>query len=89
MAHTDTIAACLPEQFMNTGRGPPPSASTTAYPTAIGRDGHAAEIAAPIAFLLSDAASLVVGSCLYVDGGTDAILHPIAPEGWEVGPVEV
>jgi NAD(P)-dependent dehydrogenase (short-subunit alcohol dehydrogenase family) len=55
-----------------------------AYPTAIGRDGRAEEIAAPIAFLLSDAASLVVGSVLYVDGGTDAILHPIAPEGWGV-----
>ena len=55
-----------------------------AYPTAIGRDGRAEEIAAPIAFLLSDAASLVVGSVLYVDGGTDAILHPIAPEGWDV-----
>ena len=55
-----------------------------AYPTAVGRDGRAEEIAAPIAFLLSDAASLVVGSVLYVDGGTDAILHPISPEGWEV-----
>ncbi len=55
-----------------------------AYPTAIGRDGRAEEIAAPIAFLLSDAASLVVGSVLYVDGGTDAILHPVAPEGWDV-----
>jgi NAD(P)-dependent dehydrogenase (short-subunit alcohol dehydrogenase family) len=59
------------------------------YPTAIGRDGRAEEIAAPIAFLLSDAASLVVGSVLYVDGGTDAILHPLAPEGWEVGPLQV
>lgn len=58
------------------------------YPTAIGRDGRPDEIAAPIAFLLSDAASLIVGSCLFVDGGTDAILHPISPEGWEVGPVE-
>jgi NAD(P)-dependent dehydrogenase (short-subunit alcohol dehydrogenase family) len=55
-----------------------------AYPTAIGRDGRAEEIAAPIAFLLSNAASLAVGSVLYVDGGTDAILHPIAPEGWNV-----
>ena len=57
-----------------------------AYPTAIGRDGRAEEIAAPIAFLLSDAASLVVGSVLYVDGGTDAILHPNSPEGWAVIP---
>jgi NAD(P)-dependent dehydrogenase (short-subunit alcohol dehydrogenase family) len=60
-----------------------------AYPTAIGRDGRPEEIAAPIAFLLSDAASLIVGSVLYVDGGTDAILHPLSPEGWEVGPLEV
>lgn len=59
------------------------------YPSAIGRAGRADEIAAPIAFLLSDAASLVVGACLVVDGGTDAMLHPISPEGWEVGPVEV
>jgi len=25
---------------------------------------------------------------LYVDGGTDAMLHPISPAGWEVGPIE-
>ena len=59
------------------------------YPTAIGRDGRAEEVAAPIAFLLSPQASLMVGTCLYVDGGTDALLHPISPEGWAVGPVEL
>jgi NAD(P)-dependent dehydrogenase (short-subunit alcohol dehydrogenase family) len=53
-----------------------------AYPTAIGRPGGPEEIAALIAFLLSDASSLMVGSVVYADGGTDAILHP-RPEGWD------
>ncbi len=57
------------------------------YPSAIGRDARPEEIAAPIAFLLSEAASMVVGACLFVDGGTDAILHPISPEGWAIGPL--
>ena len=60
-----------------------------AYPSAIGRDGRPEEVAAAIAFLLSDESSLIVGSVLYVDGGTDAILHPVSPEGWDVAPVEV
>jgi NAD(P)-dependent dehydrogenase (short-subunit alcohol dehydrogenase family) len=58
------------------------------YPTAVGRPGEPGEIAALIGFLLSDASSLMVGSVVYADGGTDAILHPIAPEGWDVGPIE-
>jgi NAD(P)-dependent dehydrogenase (short-subunit alcohol dehydrogenase family) len=55
-----------------------------AYPTAIGRLGRPDEIASLIAFLLSDASSLMVGSVVYADGGTDAMLHPQAPEGWDV-----
>ena len=53
-----------------------------AYPTAIGRMGRPSEIAALIGFLLSDASSLMVGAVVYADGGTDAMLHPIAPERW-------
>jgi NAD(P)-dependent dehydrogenase (short-subunit alcohol dehydrogenase family) len=53
------------------------------YPTAIGRPGRPEEIAALIAYLLSDASSLMVGSVVYADGGTDAILHPRAPAGWD------
>jgi NAD(P)-dependent dehydrogenase (short-subunit alcohol dehydrogenase family) len=49
------------------------------YPTALGRPGRAEEIAATISFLLSDAASLIVGTVLYADGGTDAMLHPKRP----------
>jgi NAD(P)-dependent dehydrogenase (short-subunit alcohol dehydrogenase family) len=55
-----------------------------AYPTAIGRLGRTDEVAALIAFMLSDASSLMVGSVVYADGGTDAMLHPRAPEGWNV-----
>ena len=51
------------------------------YPTAIGRPGRPEEVAVLIAFMLSGAGSLMVGSVVYADGGTDAILNPRAPEG--------
>ena len=59
------------------------------YPSALGRPGRPEEIAELICFLLSDAASLMVGSVVFADGGTDAMLHPIAPEGWEIGPLDL
>jgi NAD(P)-dependent dehydrogenase (short-subunit alcohol dehydrogenase family) len=51
-----------------------------AYPSALGRPGEPDEVAEVIGFLLSDASSLLVGSVLYVDGGTDAIMHPTRPD---------
>jgi NAD(P)-dependent dehydrogenase (short-subunit alcohol dehydrogenase family) len=55
-----------------------------AYPTALNRPGRPEEIAALVAFLLSDEASLLVGSVVFADGGTDALLHPLRPEGMDV-----
>lgn len=58
-----------------------------AYPSALGRPGRPEEVAATIAFLLSEHAGLIVGSTVFVDGGTDAIMHPMRPEGMNVPPI--
>ena len=29
----------------------------------------------------------MVGSVVFVDGGTDALLHPLRPEGMDVNPI--
>ena len=47
-----------------------------AYPSALGRPGRPEEVATAIAWLLSEEASLVTGSVLLADGGTDALLNP-------------
>lgn len=45
------------------------------YPTALGRPGRPEEVAEVICFLLSPRSSLVVGSVVFADGGTDALMH--------------
>lgn len=57
------------------------------YPTALHRPGRPEEVAALIAFLLSDAASLVLGTTVFVDGGTDAILNKRSPRGRLTNPL--
>lgn len=58
-----------------------------AYPSAVGRPGRPEEVAATIGFLLSGQAGLIVGTTVFVDGGTDAIMHPMRPEGMNVPPI--
>jgi NAD(P)-dependent dehydrogenase (short-subunit alcohol dehydrogenase family) len=48
-----------------------------AYPTAIRRPGRPEEVAETVKFLLSADAAAIVGAVLFVDGGTDAMLHPV------------
>lgn len=58
-----------------------------AYPSALDRPGTPDEVAAVIAFLLSEQARLVVGSVWFADGGTDALMHPMKPAGLNVPPI--
>jgi enoyl-[acyl-carrier-protein] reductase (NADH) len=49
------------------------------YPTALRRPGRPEEVAAAVGFLLSEQASLLVGSVVFLDGGTDALRRPRWP----------
>ena len=44
-------------------------------PVPLGRAAEPAEIAGPIAFLLSSEAAMIHGSVLFVDGGSDALFR--------------
>jgi NAD(P)-dependent dehydrogenase (short-subunit alcohol dehydrogenase family) len=72
------IATPMTEQLR---RDPQLGVFADAYPTALDRPGRPEEVAALIGFLLSEEASLLVGSVVFADGGTDALLHPRHPAG--------
>ena len=56
-----------------------------AFPLPLGRGGRAEEVAEVVAFLLSPRSSLLVGTFLLCDGGTEAMLRPDAwPSRWEL-----
>ncbi|HLN75512.1 MAG TPA: SDR family oxidoreductase [Nocardioidaceae bacterium] len=78
------IATAMTEQLRE---DPELGVFADAYPSAVGRPGRPEEVAATIGFLLSRQASLVVGTTVFVDGGTDAIMHPLRPEGMNVPPI--
>ncbi|RVW04608.1 SDR family oxidoreductase [Rhodococcus spongiicola] len=60
------------------------------YPVPMGRRGRPEEIAALLQFLTSDAASLLSGSVVFADGGTDALLRQDDwPKVWEPTPEEL
>ena len=75
------IATAMTDQLR---RDPELGVFADAYPDAIGRPGRPEEVAATIGFLLSEQSSLIVGATVFVDGGTDAIMHPLKPEGMNV-----
>lgn len=78
------IATPMTEQLR---RDPELGIFADAYPSAVGRPGRPEEVAAAIGFLLSEQAALIVGTTLFVDGGTDAIMHPMRPQGMDVPPI--
>lgn len=74
----NAIAPGLVETPMTVGLRADPELGVLvdAYPSALGRPGRPEEVAAAIAWLLGDESSLVVGTTLVIDGGTDALLNP-------------
>jgi NAD(P)-dependent dehydrogenase (short-subunit alcohol dehydrogenase family) len=88
----NAVAPGMIDTPMTSGEGVNPELAKALdfYPIPMGRRGRPQEVAALIEFLLGPGSSLLCGSVVFADGGTDALLRQDDwPAAWEPTPDEL